>query len=375
MSKAVSTSTAVKSFEEASRVLEILAELKVSSRHLQTLSLEIGGELVEEQEERTKAYRELPLNTPPTPANSPIPLAVVMADGGRMQTRKPDRGPGVHEAAWRETKTAILLRMSHHPSTIDPHPELPFCFTQPLGTICEKPTTLEPDCLEFPQKKGEILYRTGLASLENSEEFGWKMAAAADSRGFFTAKARAYVCDGQAYNWTIQRIHFGSFVPILDFVHAAEHIHKAAKALGEEGERWVTLCWQGQVASVLDEIRERLNLLSRPPDPAQEPEHAWSVLDREIGYLQNNQDRMDYPRYRREGLPVTSSPIESWVKQLNQRVKGSEKFWNDDANGEAILHLRTAWLGDDEALEKHLANRPGQMYGRPSNRVQASKIA
>ena len=98
-------------------------------------------------------------------------------------------------------------------------------------------------------------------------------------------------------------------------------------------------------------------------------------MDREIGYLQNNQDRMDYPRYRREGLPVTSSPIESWVKQLNQRVKGSEKFWNDDANGEAILHLRTAWLGDDEALEKHLANRPGQMYGRPSNRVQASKSA
>ena len=269
MSKAVSTSTAVKSFEEASRVLEILAELTVSSRHLQTLSLEIGGELVEEQEERTKAYRELPLNTPPTPANSPIPLAVVMADGGRMQTRKPDRGPGVHEAAWRETKTAILLRMSHHPSTIDPHPDLPFCFTQPLGTICEKLTTPEPDCLEFPQKKGEILYRTGLASLENSEEFGWKMAAAADSRGFFTAKARAYVGDGQAYNWTIQRIHFASFVPILDFVHAAEHIHKAAKALGEEGERWVTLCWQGQVASVLDEIRERLNLLSRPPDPDQ----------------------------------------------------------------------------------------------------------
>ena len=67
--KTVCTSTAVKSFEEASRVLELLAELDVSSRHLQTLSLEIGGELVEVQEERTNAYRQRPLNTPATPAN------------------------------------------------------------------------------------------------------------------------------------------------------------------------------------------------------------------------------------------------------------------------------------------------------------------
>ena len=38
------------------------------------------------------------------------------------------------------------------------------------------------------------------------------------------------------------------------------------------------------------------------------------VLNREHGYLTNNKERMDYPRYRRAGLPLTSSPIESWVK-------------------------------------------------------------
>jgi hypothetical protein len=36
---------------------------------------------------------------------------------------------------------------------------------------------------------------------------------------------------------------------------------------------------------------------------------------------------------------MTSSPAESWIKQLNQRVKGSEKQWKDDANAEATLHL------------------------------------
>ncbi len=35
---------------------------------------------------------------------------------------------------------------------------------------------------------------------------------------------------------------------------------------------------------------------------------------------------MKYDQYRRQGLPITSSPIESTVKQINRRVKGSEKF-------------------------------------------------
>lgn len=89
------------------------------------------------------------------------------------------------------------------------------------------------------------------------------------------------------------------------------------------------------------------------------------MLRRESGYLTNDQARMDYPRHRRERLPITSNPIESWIRQLNRRVKGSEKFWNDDANGEAILQLRGAWLGDDDALTRHLRNRPGRPDSRP----------
>lgn len=67
---------------------------------------------------------------------------------------------------------------------------------------------------------------------------------------------------------------------------------------------------------------------------------------------------MDYPRYRREGLPVTSSLAESLVKQINQRVKGTEKFWNDGPTGEAILQLRAARLSDDDRLQSWIQNRP-----------------
>ena len=67
---------------------------------------------------------------------------------------------------------------------------------------------------------------------------------------------------------------------------------------------------------------------------------------------------MAYASYRREGLPVTSSLAESLVKQMNRRVKGTEKFWNDGPSGEAILQLRAAVISDGDRLPRFVRNRP-----------------
>jgi hypothetical protein len=53
----------------------------------------------------------------------------------------------------------------------------------------------------------------------NSRAFGSLMAAEAQSRDFYAARRRAFVADGQAYNWTIQRSYFPDFVPIVDVLH------------------------------------------------------------------------------------------------------------------------------------------------------------
>src|SRR5262245_25942746 len=39
------------------------------------------------------------------------------------------------------------------------------------------------------------------------------------------------------------------------------------------------------------------------------------VLARTVTYLENNQKRMDYPRYRQQGLPITSCAVESLIKE------------------------------------------------------------
>jgi hypothetical protein len=56
--------------------------------------------------------------------------------------------------------------------------------------------------------------------------------------------------------------------------------------------------------------------------------------------------------------------VESWIKQMKQRAKGSDRFGEDGRRGEAILPVRAAWLGEDDALKRHLQERRGRLYSR-----------
>lgn len=113
-------------------------------------------------------------------------------------------------------------------------------------------------------------------------------------------------------------------------------------------------------------MRSRRGLLAGGEGP--EEKKKRELLEEALSYLQNNQGRMDYPRYRKAGLPCTSSLVESLVGQFNARVKSPEKFWNRGEEIEAILQLRAAFLSEDDRLARFFAQRPGYPYRghRPS---------
>ena len=84
--------------------------------------------------------------------------------------------------------------------------------------------------------------------------------------------------------------------------------------------------------------------------------------------------RMNYPQYRREGLPVTSATVESLIKQFNQRVKGTGKF-RLRGGAEAVLQVRAAYLSDDGRGEEFHHHRPrGHAVGRNRLRLNASTV-
>lgn len=393
LERIVSAGGLAKSFVSAAKLLKLIGEIDVSSRQINNLTVLVGEELARERDRQTAAYADRPLPRTATLVE-PIPqLACVQVDGGRMQTRAQGAGTGVHEAHWRETKTAGFFRMQTTSHAADPHPDLPRCFADRramqglLPGAQDEPAAAEPGAARRvvadhdPSWRPAVLFRTCRASLETSERFGQMMAAEADARGFFAAPRRAFLGDGLAYNWSIHRRHFPTFEPIVDFVHPVERLHAAARAVHAKYDSawsqyvaWAGAVWQGQVSEVIQELAGYSQSLGPAPRDADESDPR-RVLAESLTYLRNNQSRMDYPRYRRAGLPVSSALVESLVKEMNYRVKGTEKFWNDGPAGEAILQVRAALLSDDDRLAAHLRQRPGRPYARASKKSPLATAA
>ena len=78
-----------------------------------------------------------------------------------------------------------------------------------------------------------------VATTRDSEEFGRLVGAEAKARNFEAAGRRAFVADGQAYNWAIQKLWFADDTPVTDFIHVLGYVWLAASATGtSEAERW-----------------------------------------------------------------------------------------------------------------------------------------
>lgn len=412
--KVVSANAENKSAAKAQKMLRKLAEIKISVPSIMDLSGMIGQELHDHLQQQATAHAAHELK--PQHAESPS-LVTVSVDGGRIMTRA-DAGRGVHDRAWKETKNACLLTMSSSVSQDDPHPQLPACFSNQtyveklvremhasktgqtpkddetagvsanFGDETEATPSFSPSGDSPPSATGEKedwrprrLVRTCLGSMACSDEFGPFVAGEAQRRGFYQAPRRAFLGDGLAWNWTLHERHFADFVAITDFVHPLGYVYDVAKVLGPADPWPVYLkaseaCWQGRVGDFLAELRQWQKLHPALAEEELSDHDPRAIVQRTITYLENNQARMDYPRYRRAGLPVSSAMIESLIKEINYRVKGTEKFWNRPDGAERILQIRAAALGDDDRLSQWILNRPGSyLYRRPAPAQPLAAVA
>ena len=131
---------------------------------------------------------------------------------------------------------------------------------------------------------------------------------------------------------------------MLDFTHAICYVYAAAMAGRLPNDGWPEYCqwaqwlWSGAVDELIAAVAARSEELG-PPTANDSDTSPRNIVAGTLRYLKNQRTRMHYDDYRRSGLPITSSHIESAIKQINAPVKGTEKFWrNDHAN--AILQLR-----------------------------------
>jgi hypothetical protein len=360
-------------FVEAAHNLRELAGLEISARHLERLTERIGGEWADRRDREAETHKQDQL--PRMYAQAPK-VAAVMLDGGRVQTRQEPSGPGVQKPEWHEPKYACLLTLDTKVSATDPQPEPPAKFlnqkvvpklVQQIQSV-RAPVKNREEAQLAPSKSkrkkpikrpSRYILRTVIATMAAVHEFGYQAVAEVYRRGLDLAQRKACVCDGQKCNWTIWEQHFKElgFIPILDFLHLLTYLYAAAQALGgTEAERWaryqrwLTWAWQGARDKLLVALNAAVATVGKAPEDAPETDRR-RVVQKTQTYVTNNSDKMDYPRYRKLGLPTSSAPVESVIKQFNKRVKGTEKFWNK-SGVEAVLQIRAAQLSQDGRTER-----------------------
>ncbi len=372
-----------------------MADLTVSTKQVERLTRRIGDERCAERDAAVQADLALPLaqrKAVPAGVTAP-PVAAVQMDGGRLQIL--DRRAAATEVAagrhWREDKVGLLAAMTSAAATSDPCPTIPALFvdaarmqtlTQEIkgfagvnaaevaaevaaaGPVAEPASAPLPSVYEAPK----LASRRVIATRGDVEAFGPMLAQAAWEQGFYGAPQRAFLADGSNANWGVWRRHFSNFEPIVDFVHALTYVFAAAMAgrpfaVGWAAyTEWIGWLWAGQLDPLVAALAARHAELG-DPDAAAAATSPAAVVAGACEYLSNQRSRMKYAEYRTAGLPITSSHVESTIKQVNRRVKGTEKFWSE-AGAEAILQLRADTLSDGDPLTDFWHRRQARATGQ-----------
>ena len=262
----------VKSHKKAAKLLGVLQGLSISGRHVNRLAEEIGLAMAAQRDRGVEDfvhYRREP------PAASAPEVAVIGLDGGRVLTREPGQGRGVHGEGWKEDKIACLQTMAGGTFSADPHPQPPRCFldapkvdemvreiqahhgkrqedelpqleelaldkaksasptmptTKQTTATATAAATAKPAKPAWPPQRIEN-DRTCVATMQSCHAFGKMVAAEAYRRNFHAAKRGALLGDGGVWIWNQHKKWFSYLTPITDFVHPLTYLYVTATAV------------------------------------------------------------------------------------------------------------------------------------------------
>jgi hypothetical protein len=329
-----------RSFRIGAHILKEHDQLVVSEKHVRMVSENEGRRLNRQRDKEIKALKVG--KWPPLLEAKPHELIVITADGGRIQTIQTEG-----DSHWKEDKIGAVY-----------------------DAIAQKGACESSD-KEYEGAKART--KTYVASMMLWEEFGWELFLEALKRGYRQAKQKVFLSDGGQGPRSLQQMHFGDAVFILDWYHAVEHLSACAKAaFGEttEGywkwyEKFKGKLWCGDIAAIIEAIGKESERIGKPAP--KEPEGSPKlVLHRNLGYFTDNRKGLDYPQFRGQGWPIGSGIAEGAVKQFGMRLKGSEKFWNGFGFGhgaEEMLALCALYLSEDGRWDKYWEKR-SQPYQR-----------
>jgi hypothetical protein len=184
-----------------------------------------------------------------------------------------------------------------------------------------------------------------VAGREDADRFGERLWRSLQGGQISPEELGLIVADGAPWIWNLVALHYPQVPQLLDFYHAAEHLHATATAIwrGAAAETW----WQrrlhqlreGRIEKFFAALR-RLARTHHSADPATSPQRL-------LQYFQDNRARLGYRWARDQNLPIGSGAVESAARHIvQQRLKQSGMRWSD-TGAQAVLNLRTCHRNGD----------------------------
>jgi rubredoxin len=184
----------------------------------------------------------------------------------------------------------------------------------------------------------------GRACLERASEFVPRLRQGAVSIGAGAAKRIFWVSD--AAEWIDKGVQqqLPMAIRIIDIWHAWQHVHEASRAIYPDDEDKARQ-WADRYCGILEDsggyaLWDRLRRARYAQSDRQK------AVDQLRQYLHKNADRLDYPAFKIKGYPISSGAMESFCKQLGQRMKGPGMRWSTN-NVTAMATLVSLWANDE----------------------------
>lgn len=297
-----------------------LAGVTISAKRVQLITERVGATMMRERDAATASF--LTSRSKASRPVEPAALMVITADGGRVQTRQKEP-----TQKWKEDKVGVVY-----------------------------------DAIPTPEKPGEKYRgpkpnrRSVTATLASWDVLGDHLGALGEKRGYHYARQKVFISDGALSIRSLRERCFPDAVFILDWAHAAEHLNQCAIAIfgpGPKATRWYERqkerLWNGHTKRLIAEIARQSRRQGRPAKSAQDNDPC-RILRNHLTYFRGNRLGLDYPAFRKKGWPIGSGIIESTIKQIAKRVKGSEKHWTI-TGAEETLQVVTQLLSEDDSWQ------------------------
>jgi hypothetical protein len=145
------------------------------------------------------------------------------------------------------------------------------------------------------------------------------------------------------WNYTDATPLYDEFERIIDFRHVLDHVSSGAEGIfGKgtgEGQAWYRKM-EGTLLSYDDGALRVIRSLEYFSEQYEYSASSQKLIDDCLTFMRNNSDRMEYKRFRDNGWPIGSGPVEGSCKDIvKKRMCQSGQRWSL-RGGQAILSLR-----------------------------------